>query len=88
MGGEDAASSESAGGIGRVETDDAVGLFGQLFLDFVTGAGGVSHIEPANIVEVGDDGSIDNAGGSNLLDGETVGEREGAVADFHLGRKR
>ena len=78
--GEDHALVEAAVAVGVFEADNAMRALFELDLDLRVGAGGVGDVEPAPLVEVGDDRAIDEGRPGHQLDLESRGHG-------HLGRR-
>ena len=78
--GEDDALVEAAVAVGVFEADDPVRALFELDLHLLVGSGGVGDVEPALLVEVGDDRPIDERRPGNQLDLESRGHG-------HLGRR-
>ena len=60
----------------------------ELLGDRVVGAGRVGDVEPALLVEVGDDGPIDQRRPGGQLDLEAVGQGEGVAVELDRVRLR
>ena len=81
---EDRGLVELAVAVGVFEPDDAVRLLLDLLGDLLVGAGRVGDVEPALLVEGGDDGPVDERRPGGQLDGEADRQREGVAVEFDL----
>ena len=77
---------ELAVAVGVLQPDDAMRLLLELHGDLLVGAGRIGDVEPALLVEVGDDGPIDQRRPGGQLDVEADRQREGMAVQLDLMR--
>ena len=84
--GEDGLLVEFSVAVAVFQPDDPVGLFRELLLDVVVGAGRVGDIETPLVVERGGDRPVDQRRSRDPLDRESLGNRERPAVELDLAR--